>query len=263
MRMQSVLMLCLAFFSAIAEEGQKERLFTTTSGYYKVSRSEWNEYKNGNEFVMQERTFSASFGLEGALPSQNASLPVTWLVEGSFGITRYKGGDILTNEPSKSIELYAGARAEITSHVRMVTCRNFTAGPFLTFGHTIFVKTAGPEIWNISYTRLGVETESRLFGHSFFTRSGIVLPLVALDHGLHANIGYEDGFYMPRGRASFMSELGIKLENGPAVSFVLDSLRFDRSPGVTSHKFRGPKTLVFAQPDTKSYSLSIKVSYVF
>jgi len=212
---------------------------------------------------MRERTPLISVGVEGTLPSQNPRLPVTLLLEATTGIIFYHGGDILTNEQKKSVEVYVGVREELISHAHMVEGDGYFAGPFLGVGHTMFVKTSGPEIWNVLYTRLGVETAFRVSRTQLFANAGVVVPVLALDHGLHVNINYEDGLYIPHGRASLFCEVGAKFGDGPTMSIAYDSMRLSQSASVNSHQLFGSKTQAFLQPDTKSYTISLKVSYRF
>lgn len=260
----SIFVLLFLVSLGLNAQDQETPLFKTTGKYLKVGYSNWVEHYEDKSFLMQERSLLLTKGKEGEIPSiKVGGLPLTFFVEGTAGATYYNGSEILTGNPRKAINAYAGLRGEIISHKCIVENNTFSLGPMFGVGNTVFAKTAGPEVWNELYIKAGVEGMIHFSNSKIFMSCGIVQPLLVVNHGLHLNISFTDGVYLPHGHASVFGEIGLVTTSGQKVSIVYDSMNLGASPTVKSHEIGGSRIIEFAQPDTRSHTVSLRFSYRF
>ncbi len=261
MRTLIVFMFCLAFSPAFAEVEQAKETSEPVGTYLKIGVMDWTEYIQNKVFI-QDRVMLVTAGMEGTLPVSK-KLEISWLIEAYGGVGVYNGSMLLSKKPVKTVAVYLGIREEVALHMRTSNGDKFQAGSFLGLGHTLFAREPEAEIWNVVYARVGVETAFRISDTKVFVRYGAVLPIATMVYGSHLNIGYEDGFYFPRGRVSVFGELGCTLSDATKMSIAFDSLQLGRSTSVKSQQLFGGNTLSFFQPDSKSYTVWLKVSYHF
>ncbi|MFA5840876.1 MAG: hypothetical protein WC847_01205 [Candidatus Paceibacterota bacterium] len=265
--MKSKLSICVLLFlvslGLSAQDKQETPIFKTTGKYQKVGYSSWTEYCEDKSFLMQEKTILFTVGKEGVIPSVKLmGIPLDWFVEATAGATYYNGSEILTNIPKKAIDAYAGVRGEIISHIPIAKNNHYSFGTMFRIGNAVFAKTAGPEIWNELYVKAGVEGTLHFQNSKLFMNAGIVQPILVVNHGLHLNISFTDGVYLPHGHTSAFGEIGL-VTNGHKVSIAYDSMNLGSSPTVKSHEIGGSRIIEFAQPDTRSYTVSLKFSTRF
>lgn len=257
-----IALLFLLSLPITAKESQEEEALEPPGTYLKIGCFSWTEYV-GNKMFIQDRTMLITAGMEGTLPLSKNAYELSWLVEANGGVGFYDGSYILSKKPKKSLEMYVGTREELMTHKHVVKRDRFQAGLFLGLGHTFFIKEPEDEIWNVLYARAGIETTFKISDTKVFMKYGAMLPMATIVYGSHLNIGYEDGFYYPRSHISVFGELGCLLQDGTKVSLALDSLQLGRSSNVMSRKLFDGNIQPFYQPELKSYTIWLKVSYQF
>lgn len=259
----SITVLLLVSGAANAQSTQEHLKIVTTNTYIKTGYSDWVERGDDKSLTMTEQSALISAGAEGTFsPFPNGDL-LSWLAEATVGGIYYDGSELLSGIPRKAVELHAGFRVEAISHKCFVSNENASFGAFGGVGYTIFLKTVGPEIWNELYARVGLETSFHLLGTKIFMNGGIVQPIAVIDHGIHSNIGFTDGIYLPHGHMSAFGEIGLDLRGGRKFSVMYDSMNLGSSPAVKSHEIGGSRTIMLFQPDTRSYTVSLRFSYHF
>ena len=260
--------LFLAFFSLALCAQEKEfagMKYVTTDTYAKATYSDWRESRTDGSPVMRERSGLITAGAEGTttLSFTGRSIPVTWIAEATAGATYYVGSEMLTEKPRKAINGYAGIRVELTAHQNLMSRGHFSFGSSVGVGDAAFGKTAGPELWNALYARLGLETSFQVARTTVFLNGGLIQPVLVADVGLHTNIGFTDAVYLPHGKASAFGEIGVVTGRGKKLSLVYDTMNMSQSPVVRSYEIGGSRTLDLVQPNTRSYTLSLKFRYRF
>lgn len=240
-----------------------------TDRYVKISNMYWVENFNDGSQVMKERSLLLSAGIEGVATPSDA-LRLSWLLEATIGPTYYVGTDFATKDnaisltPRRKLAGYAGLHCEVLQHATLYEGNCASLGFIAGIGDMLFAKTAGPEIWNELHARFGIEGSARVEDAKVFANVGVVFPLLVADLGLHTvSAGYTDGVYLPRGRPSIFCEIGVVTKGDRKVSLGFDSMKLSESPAVRSYEIGGNGRLNFHQPDTWSWTASLRFSYRF